>query len=61
VDTDVIDLTDEEPGPAEQDTSNRTAERQEVAGASGAPQARGLGLFGRVLRGRHHDPGTGQT
>jgi hypothetical protein len=60
-DTDVIDLTQEEPSPVEQDTTNGTAGPQDVPAAWGAPHTRGIGLFGRVLRGRHHDPETDQA
>jgi chromosome segregation ATPase len=60
-DGDVIDLTVEEPSPAEHGTAIGTAEREDVPAASGAPHPKGVGLLGRVLRGRHHEPGTGRT
>ena len=60
-DTDVIDLTQEEPSPVEHDTTSGTAGPQDVPAAWGAPHTRGIGLFGRVLRGRHHDPETDQA
>jgi chromosome segregation ATPase len=58
-DADVIDLT-AEPDPVERDVTNGTAEGEDVPAAS-APHPKGVGLFGRVLRGRHHDPDAGQT
>lgn len=61
VDADLIDLTDEEPTPVEEDAPNGTAERGNVPAVSGTDHPRGAGLLGRVLRGRHHDPGTDQT
>jgi chromosome segregation ATPase len=60
-DGNVIDLTVEEPSPVERDRAIGTAEREDVPAASGAPLPKGVGLFGRVLRGRHHEPGNGQT
>ena len=57
--SDVIDLTHEAPGPVEQETTNGNAGPEDVPAASGAPQAKGIGLFGRMLRGRHHDADAG--
>jgi hypothetical protein len=58
---DVVDLTQEAPRPIEEDTTNGTAGREEIPAASGASHVKGIGLFGRVLRGRHHDPDTDGT
>ena len=57
--TDVIDLTREAPGPAEQETTNGNAGHEDVPAASDASPVKGIGLFGRVLRGRHHDADAG--
>jgi DNA repair exonuclease SbcCD ATPase subunit len=53
--SDVIDLT-QAPGPVEQETTNGNAGPEDVPAASTASSVKGIGLFGRVLRGRHHDP-----
>lgn len=58
---DVIDLTQETPDPVEQETANGTTEPEDVPAASGASQVKGIGLFGRMLRGRQHDPDTGSS
>ena len=57
--SDVIDLTQEAPGPAEQETNNGNAGPEDVPAASGASPVKGIGLFGRMLRGRHHDADAG--
>lgn len=56
---DVIDLTREPPSPDEQETTNGNAGPEDVPAASGASPAKGVGLFGRMLRGRHHDADAG--
>jgi hypothetical protein len=60
--SDVIDLTQEVPDPVEQETANGTAEPEDVPAASGVSHVKGIGLFGRMLRGRDrdHDPGSSQ-
>jgi hypothetical protein len=58
--TDIIDLT-EEAGSGERDPRERTGEPQDVPAAWSATHTRGEGLFGRVLRGWRHDPGTDPT
>lgn len=55
--TDIIDLT-EEASPGEQDTSDRSAEPQDIPTAWSSPHTMGERLLGRVLRGRRHDVGT---
>ncbi len=57
--SDVIDLTQETPDPVEQDTGNGTAEPEDVPAASGASHGKGIGLFGRMLRGRQHEADAG--
>jgi hypothetical protein len=59
--SDVIDLTHEATDPVEQDTTNGTAEVEDVPAASGASHVKGIGLFGRMLRGRHHEADTGSS
>jgi hypothetical protein len=60
-DTEVIDLTREDHGPVERTAISGTGEREDVSAASHAPHPKGVGLLGRVLRGRHHEPGAGST
>jgi chromosome segregation ATPase len=57
--SDVIDLTQEAPGPVKQETTNGNAGPEDVPAASGASQVKEMGLFGRMLRGRHHDADEG--
>jgi len=60
-DTDVIDLTQEEHGSVERAMAGASSEREDIPAALPARHTKGAGLLGRVLRGRHHDPGTDAT
>jgi chromosome segregation ATPase len=55
---DVVDLTQEAPGPIEEDATNGTGPEDIPAAAS---HVKGIGLFGRMLRGRERDLETGSS
>jgi chromosome segregation ATPase len=54
-DNDLVDLTGEAPAPIDENTNNVPAGPDDTPAASSASPVKGIGLFGRVLRGRHHD------